>query len=118
MTSKPRYIVEIRRERRIELFMEGHRYNDLKRWKQGKKLEQPDLGIRWTEEAQVRYEGAEISTTRAEEPASGNRYEYIDVYAGTDWANPVFNESKHYLWPIPLSTISQNQDIEQNPGWE
>ena len=38
-------IAEIRRERRVELFMEGFRYNDLRRWKQGKKLLIPTLGI-------------------------------------------------------------------------
>ena len=32
-------IAEIRRERRIELFIEGFRYDDLRRWKQGKKLD-------------------------------------------------------------------------------
>ncbi|MCG8319657.1 MAG: RagB/SusD family nutrient uptake outer membrane protein [Cytophagales bacterium] len=109
----PPLIVEIRRERRIELFLEAHRYNDLKRWKQGKKLEQPDLGIRWNDAAMARYEGAEINTTV--DPESGNTY--IDVYQGTDWANPVFDEGKHYLWPIPLSVIAQNPDIKQNPGW-
>lgn len=110
-------IIEIRRERRVELFMEGHRYRDLKRWKQGKKLEEPDLGMRWNDAAAARYEGADITTTTAVEPASGNTYEYIDVYAGTDWADPVFDGSKHYLWPIPLSALSQNPDIGQNPGW-
>ena len=106
-------IAEIRRERRVELFLEGFRYNDLKRWKQGEKLEEPDLGIRWTDAAAARYEGADIQT--AVDPATGN--EYIDVYAGTDWANPVFDEGKHYLWPIPLDALSQNPEIGQNPGW-
>ncbi|MBT29227.1 MAG: RagB/SusD family nutrient uptake outer membrane protein [Thalassobius sp.] len=106
-------IVEIRRERRIEMFMEGLRYNDLRRWKQGKKLEVPTMGIRWTDEAMQRYENATIKTSV--DPVSGNTY--IDVYQDTDWANPVFDESKHYLWPIPLSTIAQNPNIKQNPGW-
>lgn len=106
-------IVEIRRERRIELFMEGHRYNDLRRWKQGKKLEEPDLGMRWNDAAMRRYEGADVGTTT--DLASGNAY--IDVYQGTDWANPIFDEGKHYLWPIPLSALAQNPNIEQNPGW-
>ena len=109
----PPLIVEIRCERRIELFLEAHRYNDLKRWKQGKNLKQPDLGIRWNDAAMARYEGAEINTTV--DPESGNTY--IDVYQGTDWADPVFDEGKHYLWPIPLSVIAQNPDIKQNPGW-
>lgn len=106
-------IVEIRRERRVELFMEGHRYKDLRRWKQGKKLEQPDLGMRWNDAAITRYSGATVST--AVDPESGKTY--IDVYAGTDWSDPVFDESKHYLWPIPTSVISQNPEIGQNPGW-
>jgi len=107
-------IVEIRRERRIELFMEGFRYFDLMRWKQGKKLEQPDLGIRWNDAAIARYPGATIRTSV--DPASGKTY--IDVYAGSDWANPVFDENKNYLWPIPLSALSQNSNLKQNPGWQ
>lgn len=106
-------IVEIRRERRIELFLEGFRYNDLKRWKQGNKLTQPDLGIRWDDTAIARYPNATVSTKV--DPESGNTY--IDVYQGTDWADPVFDEGKHYLWPIPLSAIAQNPNIKQNPGW-
>lgn len=104
-------IVEIRRERRIELFMEGFRYDDLRRWKQGKKLEQPDLGIRFDDAAVARYAGATVQTTIVD------GVPYVDVYKGTDWANPVFDENKHYLWPIPLSVIAQNPDIQQNPGW-
>jgi len=104
-------IAEIRRERRVELFMEGFRYDDLRRWKQGKKLEQPDLGIRFDEAAVARYDKAIVQTTLVD------GVPYIDVYKGTDWADPVFDENKHYLWPIPLSVISQNPNIKQNPGW-
>lgn len=104
-------IAEIRRERRVELFMEGFRYEDLRRWKQGKKLEIPDLGIRFDADAVARYTAANVQT----EMVDG--VPYISVYKGTDWADPVFDESKHYLWPIPLDAISQNPDIDQNPGW-
>lgn len=104
-------IVEIRRERRIELFMEGFRYEDLRRWKQGKKLEAPDLGIRFDAAAVERYPKANIQTSEVD------GVPYIDVYKGTDWEGPVFDESKHYLWPIPLSVISQNPNVKQNPGW-
>ncbi|HEV7351102.1 RagB/SusD family nutrient uptake outer membrane protein [Telluribacter sp.] len=107
-------IAEIRRERRIELFMEGHRYTDLKRWKQGKKLEIPSMGIRWNADAQARFKGTNMKTSI--DPVSGK--EYIDVFKGTDFENPVFNEAKHYLWPIPLNTLAQNPAIKQNPGWE
>lgn len=108
-------IVEIRRERRIELFMEGFRYDDLRRWKQGKKLETPDLGIRFDAamKAEIDPEGAAVVKT-----TSVDGIDYVDVYRGTDWANPVFDENKHYLWPIPLSAISQNPNITQTPGWQ
>ena len=104
-------IVEIRRERRIELFMEGFRYDDLRRWKQGKKLEIPSMGVRYDAAAQARYPGANVASSMVD------GVPYVDVYKGTDWENPVFDENKHYLWPIPLSAISQNPNIEQNPGW-
>lgn len=104
-------IVEIRRERRVELFMEGFRYDDLRRWKQGKKLEQPDLGLRWDDAAIARYPKATVQTSMVD------GVPYIDVYKGTDWENPVFDESKHYLWPIPLGDLAQNPTLGQNPGW-
>lgn len=107
-------ISEIRRERRVELFMEGLRYDDVRRWKQGKKMLSPDLGIRWDDamKAEIDPEGkAVVKTTMVD------GVPYIDVYQGTDWAVPEFNESKHYLWPIPLSAIAQNPAIEQTPGW-
>ncbi len=107
-------IAEIRRERRVELFMEGFRYDDLRRWKQGKKLENPDLGIRWDDAMKAEIDPEGMSTVKS---TMVNGIPYVDVYQGTDWANPVFDESKHYLWPIPLSAIAQNTNIEQTPGW-
>ncbi len=106
-------IVEIRRERRVELFMEGLRYEDIRRWKQGKKLEAHSLGILWDAAAIARYPGA--TPKFSVDPESGKTY--IDVYKDGDWDNPVFDESKHYLWPLPLSALSQNPDLGQNPGW-
>jgi starch-binding outer membrane protein, SusD/RagB family len=108
-------IVEIRRERRIELFNEGcFRYEDLRRWKQGKKLEIPSLGMRWDEANSSRFDpdGEAIVQTR-----EFGGVKYIDPYKGTAWENPVFDESKHYIWPIPLREISENDNIVQNPNW-
>jgi len=108
-------LVEIRRERRVELFMEGFRYEDLRRWKQGKKLENKDYGIRWdaANKAAIDPDGG---TTVQSGMVDG--VEYIEVYKGTDFENPVFDESKHYLWPLPISAISQNPNLKQNPGWD
>jgi hypothetical protein len=108
-------IVEIRRERRIELFMEGFRYDDLRRWKLGKKLEQKDYGMRWDAANQNRFDPEKKATIKT---ATLNGIPYLEPYQGTDYANPVFDESKHYLWPIPINSLSQNPDLGQNPGWQ
>lgn len=106
-------IVEIRRERMVELAVEGFRYKDLMRWRQGKELTEQAMGMRWNAKAKARYEGAHPATV--EEPGTGKMY--INPFAGLDWDNPVFNPDKHYLWPIPKSVLSKNPNITQNPGW-
>ena len=90
------------------------RYADLIRWKQGKKLEIPAMGVRWNDAAKKRFAGTTMKSDV--DPVSGK--EYIAVYKGTDYEIPVFDEKKHYLWPIPLNTLAQNPKIKQNPGWE
>ena len=107
-------IAEIRRERRIELFNEGFRYDDLRRWKWGKKLTQKSLGLAMNASQKARYAGFNLRLYK--DPANGK--EYLDPYEGSDFGTPVFEESKHYLWPIPLNTLAQNPEIKQNPGWE
>jgi starch-binding outer membrane protein, SusD/RagB family len=123
----PRYedispiITEVRRERRIELFSEGFRYMDLKRWKQGLKLNEPNMGMRWDDAAKERYPVAVtkgfVKSKVILDPITNEMKEYINVVGGTTWDNPVFDESKHYLWPIPVSAISQNPNLEQTIGW-
>ncbi|WP_020533294.1 RagB/SusD family nutrient uptake outer membrane protein [Flexithrix dorotheae] len=108
-------IVEIRRERRLELFMEGFRYDDIRRWKQGKKLTQKDYGVRWDEASRNAIDpNGEVTVQFSEVDG----VEYLDIYKGTDYETPEFDEGKHYLWPIPISEISQNPNLGQNPGWE
>lgn len=103
-------IVEIRRERRVELFLEGHRYNDVRRWKQGPRFfGTTDFGIRFDAAAEARYPNATVRTTMI------GGIPYIDVRKGTDFV-PTFDD-KMYLWPIPTNAISQNPNITQNPGW-
>lgn len=107
-------LAEIRRERRVELFMEGFRYDDLRRWKQGKKLENKDYGIRWDDANKSVIDPDGKATVQSGEV---DGVPYLEIYKGTDYETPVFDESKHYLWPIPSDVRSQNPNIEQNPGW-
>ena len=107
-------LVEIRRERRIELFFEGFRYDDLRRWKQGKKLEQKDYGMRWDDAHKALIDPDGKVTVKS---GLVDGVPYIEPYKGTDFETPKFDESKHYYWPIALDVLSQNPKLEQNPGW-
>lgn len=122
-------LVEIRRERRVELSFEYLRYQDLMRWAWGDKLKERVLGMRLedTDFANPRYEGV-ISKGGAEgagdnpifvfKAADGKQY--IDAYENTNYrtSRRSFDSNKDYLRPIPSSVISKNLNIEQNPGWK
>ncbi|WP_161964069.1 RagB/SusD family nutrient uptake outer membrane protein [Chitinophaga flava] len=104
-------IWEIRRERRVELMLDGFRYYDLMRWSLGDNLTtttNPDIT-----------KGAKVPP-----PPAGNKdltvdeNGYISVYnAGI---SRVFNKDKNYLEPIPSGQISlyPGGNLEQNPGWK
>lgn len=109
-------LVEIRRERRVELSFEQLRYTDLMRWKWGKRLALPVLGMRFEEADRNDPHFADISDRVKTVNVDGKNY--IDVFAGTDFENRVFDENKHYYHPIPVNVISKNPAIEQNPNWE
>lgn len=121
-------LVEIRRERRVELSFEYLRYQDLMRWAWGEKLKERVLGMRLEDAdfADPRYDGAITKGGTAEagknpvfvfKAADGKQY--IDAYANTNYAaeRRSFDPKKDYLRPIPSSAISANENLEQNPGW-
>lgn len=58
-----------------------------------------------------RYKGANVETT----PVDNKNY--IDVYAGSNYGDRVFDETKHYYHPIPLDEIALNPKLEQTKGW-
>jgi hypothetical protein len=116
--SVPALIWEIRRERRIELMMEGFRLDDLKRWK---KLEYTD-----TEENTAINLGAWIK--RSDYPELQSSVTLTDgkegyIIPSTSAASMRrFTDPKVYLEPIPLDQIAlykeNGVDLVQNPGWQ
>lgn len=79
----------VRRERMVEFSFEGPRLLDIRRWKIAKDvLTGPVLG--------------------AVDPSTGKN---VVV------EQRVFNTGKDYLWPIPLSEMTSNPNMTQNPGW-
>ncbi|RYY01001.1 MAG: RagB/SusD family nutrient uptake outer membrane protein [Gammaproteobacteria bacterium] len=127
-------ILEIRRERRIEMFNEGLRWDDLMRWKEGKKLEQPMLGMYFPSLGAFDFNndgktdvylhngnasGAPVGTTSI---INVNQKALTNGTSGNfnplKGINITFNESKDYLYPIPTEDITLNPSLVQNPGWQ
>lgn len=93
---------EIRRERRVELALEGQRYFDIKRWEQGELLAQDVKGtnVKWLPNPEA---AANLRT-------DGDGF--IISHTGRS-----FDPARHYLWPVPLPQLERNPDLAQNPGW-
>lgn len=94
---------EIRRERTIELFQEGFRIDDLKRWKTAE-IEMPMemLGIRWEGEWKTNMPKPGFPLN-----ADGN----LILESDRSW------KERNYLHPIPIDQLQLNPNIGQNPGW-
>lgn len=125
-------ILEIRRERNIELFMEGFRYYDIIRWKEGKAFEQDFLGMYFPGlgEYDLNEDGImDICLYQGEKPASfamllevGKQIELSNGTSGYiichDKTKRTWNEERDYLYPIPIRERSLTGGaLTQNPGW-
>jgi hypothetical protein len=127
-------LLEIRRERAIELALEGFRYDDLIRWKAGKLLEMQYVGM-YVPALDVPYDLNEdgkpdVAFVR-QIPATktpGVYYFLIDdvqfkLSDGTSGNLILLDnlersfEDKKYLYPIPFNEIVLNPSLEQNPEW-
>jgi len=132
-------ILEIRRERRVELFNEGFRWDDLMRWKAGKKIEQPMVGIYFAGVGSHDFNGdgnADVflhtgSTTGA--PTSVTSFVNIlqrtlrNPLTGSQNSNSgnidpfptggKFDEDRDYLAPIPSEDLLLNKNLVQNANW-
>lgn len=107
-------IREIRRERRIELFAEGYRWDDVCRWNAGEVLYNRER--RGAHIDPKLYTPAEIKLII--EKVGVDKEGFITPYAVRGTLNMNFT-NKHYLLNVPLDEISLNPNLlPQNPGWE
>lgn len=129
-------ILEIRRERRIELVMENLRYYDIMRWKAGKQFERPFKGIYFPGPGFYDFDGDGKPDVcvyeKGKKPTDlkgvsqtleiGNNILLEHGTYGNIVVNPnikkVWNENRDYLFPIPITELILNPDLKQNPGWE
>ena len=126
-------LLEIRRERRVELAGEGLRYDDVMRWKDGPLLAKQGLGMYFPGLGIYDLNGdgtpdiALVSALPAN-PVTGISYFVL----GTDFGfsngtygnivpNPglvkTFTDPKDYLMPLPTQELLLNKSLKQNPGW-
>ena len=130
-----KFLLEIRRERGIELCYEGFRYDDLLRWKKGELMEMqwkgiyvPGLDMPMDLDGNGTPDVSFVQTV-PETKVPGVIYYIIDGTAsqlseGTKghliWRDDEEREfsEKKYLHPISNSDILLNPNLEQNPGWD
>ncbi len=128
-------ILEIRRERTLETPMEGLRYWDIMRWKEGKRFEKPIEGLYFpgTGEYDLDGNGSVDVCIYDTEKAPGNSADVLYLKLGSDIVlskgtsgnvlahstqQRVWNEERDYLYPIPTDDRVLTQGaISQNPGW-
>ncbi len=91
--SKNRFITRLKNERRVELAFEGHRFWDLRRWRDLLKIKEV-YGV-----SVVKGEDNTVTYTR----------QLIK--------NQVLNVSM-YFYPIPNEEIHKNSNLVQNKGWD
>lgn len=84
----------IRQERMIELAFEGHRYNDIRRWKLADT-----------------YFNTNVKGWSVDESTEDGYYQIKEV--GTR----VFSTPRDYFHPIKISELNTNPNLIQNPGW-
>ena len=126
-------ILEIRRERTIELCMEGFRLYDIIRWKEGQQLTKPFYGcyfhgvgeydmdndgqndlLLYTD-SKGSFKGAAKKIGKDLILTNGTSGEIHALYnIKVNW-----NEERDYLWPIPAEQrVLTGGALSQNPGWE
>ena len=96
---------EIRRERTVELVLEGFRIDDLKRWATAPdEMPQDMLGIQVT--------GTWFETNWTDHKRSLSSDGCLILYSDRTW------NDKLYLYPLPSDQLQLNPQLEQNPGWK
>jgi hypothetical protein len=134
-------ILEVRRERGIELSAEGHRFSDILRWKRG-----PLMQMEWNgfyvpslnTPMDLNEDGVmDVAFYQGAKPSPAvSGVTYVDVSAtisgkvnsqklsnGTFgelvWMNEISRKwnDKQYLYPIPQNDNLLNPKLGQNPGW-
>ena len=128
-------ILEIRRERGVELCQEGFRLADLVRWREGDCISQTFHGVYFPGPGEYDLTGdgkPDIRLYVGSKPATND---LVNIEIGSDTGvilsegesgyldhhkniAHVFDENRDYFYPIPTKERSLNPNLKQNPGWK
>lgn len=128
-----KWILEIRRERGIEMALENLRWDDIMRWKLADLLVRPWLGIYAVKNQNQDLNNDGSDDLRISDSNAGGAG--LQVVVLGDGSNSTFTlsdgnsgnliwnldrqwEDYKYLRPIPQVAINRNPNLTQNPGWE
>lgn len=131
-------ILEVRREREIELILEGLRLDDLKRWACGKLWETAawdgiyipalntplDLNGDGTNDVFVTEDSKYSGPYKSIAMYTGDNLKVVKLADDTKGGyrlnyeiSRVWNDNM-YIYPIPEIVIQKNPNLKQNPGWD
>jgi len=133
-------LLEIRRERGIELALEGFRFYDIVRWKRGELMDQVWNGFyvpALDTPMDLNGDGVNDVVFYQQKPATqlpGVTYVNVaatinggvnpqrlshDTYGELNWLNNISRKwnDRYYLYPIPEADRLLNPKLGQNPGW-
>jgi hypothetical protein len=134
-------ILEVRRERGVELCLEGFRFSDILRWKRGELMNQewngfyvPALGTPMDLNEDGILDVAFYQGTLPSPAVSGVTYVNVSplinskvnsqllkngTYGELIWMNEIPRkwDDKMYYYPIPTTDLITNPNLGQNPGW-
>ncbi|MBN2661855.1 MAG: RagB/SusD family nutrient uptake outer membrane protein [Tannerellaceae bacterium] len=143
-SSQKGAVLEIRRERRIELACEGFRYGDLMRWANGKLLEKapegcyidklgyrditgdglPDIAVVATQADASQIPQADKDTYKLTVYVlAGNTFDLTEGTKGyirqiSQVGKFHFEEPKYYYYPLDEQDILVNENLVQNKYWK
>ena len=138
-------LLEIRRERRIELVSENFRWDDLVRWKAGHLIEEVQEGIYLDKFGVFDISGDGIpemgifeslaTNTVPESERSNYSFYYLKSASGSlntftltngdsgyivmngELGNRTFKQPQYYYWPIPITQTTLNPNLQQTIFW-